>query len=120
MAGWTVPSGYLRMPSWPAKRRIGEGFMPSLRRDGTALFYEDARGREPPILLVHGWCCDHTYLDPQFGHFASRGHRVVAVDLRAHGQSDMCGRPLRSKRNLQERCGPWSGADMCSASAAAR
>ena len=33
---------------------------------------------------------------------------------------DMCGRPLRSKRNLQERCGTWSGADMCSASAAAR
>ncbi len=28
---------------------------------------------------------------------------------------DMCGRPLRSKRNLQERCGPWSGADMCAA-----
>src|SRR4051794_13702684 len=28
---------------------------------------------------------------------------------------DMCGRPLRSKRNLQERCGTWSGADMCAA-----
>src|SRR3954470_13052951 len=27
----------------------------------------------------------------------------------------MCGRPLRSKRNLQERCGPWSGADMYAA-----
>src|SRR5436190_15855020 len=27
----------------------------------------------------------------------------------------MCGRPLRSKRNLQERCGTWSGADMCAA-----
>src|SRR5689334_16673589 len=33
---------------------------------------------------------------------------------------DMCGRPLRSKRNLQERCGPWSGADMCAAFDAAR
>src|SRR4051812_24546914 len=31
------------------------------------------------------------------------------------GVHDMCGRPLRSKRNLQERCGPWSGADMCAA-----
>src|SRR3954453_10272930 len=88
MAGWTVSSGYLRMPSWPAKRRIGEGFMPSLRRDGTALFYEDAKGREPPILLVHGWCCDPTYLGPQLEHFARRGHRVAAVDLRGHGQSD--------------------------------
>src|SRR5215210_1963845 len=31
----------------------------------------------------------------------------------------MCGRPFRSKRNLRERCGTWSGADMCAASAAA-
>src|SRR3954471_9624914 len=28
---------------------------------------------------------------------------------------DMCGRPFRSKRNLRERCGTWSGADMCAA-----
>ena len=35
-------------------------------------------------------------------------------------QRDMCGRPFRSKRNLQERCSAWSGADMCSAFAAAR
>ena len=42
----------------------------------------------PPVLLVHGWCCDHTYLAPQFEHFARRGHRVVAVDLRGHGRSD--------------------------------
>src|SRR4051812_22259868 len=27
----------------------------------------------------------------------------------------MCGRPLRSKRNLREQCSPWSGADMCAA-----
>ena len=33
---------------------------------------------------------------------------------------DVCGRPFRSKRNLQERSGAWSGADMCAASAAAR
>ena len=62
--------------------------MQSLRRDGVALFYEEAPGDEPPILLVHGWCCDHTYFAPQFEHFASRGHRVVAVDLRGHGLSD--------------------------------
>src|SRR3954454_16241621 len=28
---------------------------------------------------------------------------------------DMCGRPFGSKRNLRERCGTWSGADMCAA-----
>jgi pimeloyl-ACP methyl ester carboxylesterase len=43
---------------------------------------------KPPIVLVHGWCCDHTYFAPQIEHFASRGHSVVAVDLRGHGQSD--------------------------------
>jgi pimeloyl-ACP methyl ester carboxylesterase len=62
--------------------------MQSLRRDGVALFFEEAPGDETPILLVHGWCCDHTYFAPQFEHFASRGHRVVAVDLRGHGRSD--------------------------------
>jgi pimeloyl-ACP methyl ester carboxylesterase len=62
--------------------------MRSLRRDGTILFYEEAEGGGPPILLVHGWCCDHTYFAPQFEYFGSRGHRVVAVDLRGHGHSD--------------------------------
>jgi len=42
-------------------------------------------------------------------------HRVAYARV-----CDMCGRPLRSKRNLQERCGPWSGADMCAAFDAAR
>jgi DDE superfamily endonuclease len=32
---------------------------------------------------------------------------------------DMCGRPYRSKRNRQVRCGASSGADMCTASDAA-
>jgi pimeloyl-ACP methyl ester carboxylesterase len=56
-------------------------------RDGVALFYEDTGQGEPPVLLVHGWCCDHTYFAPQSAHFA-RDHRVVAVDLRGHGASD--------------------------------
>lgn len=60
----------------------------SLGRDGVGLFYEEAGGDDPPVLLVHGWCCDHTYFAPQFEHFAGRGWRVVAVDLRGHGESD--------------------------------
>jgi hypothetical protein len=48
--------------------------MQSLRRDGTALFYKQKEGPELPILLVHGWCCGHTYLGPQFEYFAGRGH----------------------------------------------
>ena len=52
------------------------------------LSYEERGEGEPPILLVHGWCCDRTYFAPQLENFASRGHRVVAVDLRGHGRSD--------------------------------
>jgi pimeloyl-ACP methyl ester carboxylesterase len=62
--------------------------MRQLERDGVALCYEEAGEGEPPVLLVHGWCCDHTYFAPQFEHFAERGHRVVAMDLRGHGKSD--------------------------------
>jgi pimeloyl-ACP methyl ester carboxylesterase len=62
--------------------------MPSVNRDGISLWYEEAAGNKIPVVLVHGWCCDHTYLAPQFTHFAALGHRVVAVDLRGHGRSD--------------------------------
>ena len=61
--------------------------MSRLRRDGVALFYEEAGVGELPMLLVHGLACDHTHLTPQLEHF-SDDHRVVAVDLRGHGQSD--------------------------------
>jgi pimeloyl-ACP methyl ester carboxylesterase len=62
--------------------------MRSLVRDGVALGYELAEGEGTPILLVHGWCCDHSYFGPQFEHFRDRGRTVLAVDLRGHGESD--------------------------------
>lgn len=61
--------------------------MGTLTRNGTALHYEEAGTGDPPILFVHGWCCNNTYFAPQIEHFASK-HRVVAVDLRGHGSSD--------------------------------
>ena len=62
--------------------------MKTSRRNGIALRYEIADGPLSPIVFVHGWCCDHSFFLPQFDHFAARGHTVVAVDLRGHGQSD--------------------------------
>jgi pimeloyl-ACP methyl ester carboxylesterase len=60
----------------------------SLARDGVTLRYEHVEGSLTPVVLVHGWCCDHTYLAPQFEYLGDLGHAVVALDLRGHGESD--------------------------------
>jgi len=60
--------------------------MKHLTRDGVKLAYEEVGSGSPPVVLVHGWTCDHTYFSPQRDHFADR-HRVVSVDLRGHGES---------------------------------
>jgi pimeloyl-ACP methyl ester carboxylesterase len=61
--------------------------MQQLVRDGVALAYEERGAGDPPLVLVHGWCCDHTYFAPQVAYFAG-AHRVVAIDLRGHGACD--------------------------------
>jgi len=61
--------------------------VPYATRDDLRLFYEQAGNGEPPLVFVHGWCCDHTYFQPQFGHFQS-SHAVVSLDLRGCGKSD--------------------------------
>jgi pimeloyl-ACP methyl ester carboxylesterase len=54
---------------------------------GVRLAYEVAGAGDPPLVFVHGWCCDRSYFAPQVRHF-SAGHAVAAVDLRGHGESD--------------------------------
>jgi pimeloyl-ACP methyl ester carboxylesterase len=51
------------------------------------LAYEESGAGDPPLVFLHGIACDHTYLRPQIEHFGER-HRVVAMDLRGHGESD--------------------------------
>jgi pimeloyl-ACP methyl ester carboxylesterase len=53
---------------------------------GISLAYEVDGAGEPPMVFVHGWGCDRSYLAPQFEHFAP-GHAVLAMDLRGHGES---------------------------------
>lgn len=60
----------------------------SVVRDGVKLAYIDTGSGDPPLLFIHGWCCDHTYWPDQIPEFAKR-QRVVAVDLRGLGQSDV-------------------------------
>jgi pimeloyl-ACP methyl ester carboxylesterase len=53
---------------------------------GISLAYDVAGGGEPPMVFVHGWGCDRSYLAPQFEYFAP-SHAVLAMDLRGHGES---------------------------------
>jgi pimeloyl-ACP methyl ester carboxylesterase len=59
----------------------------SATRDGVTLRYIDTGAGEPPLLFIHGWTCNRTNWRDQIPHFAKK-HRVVAVDLRGHGESD--------------------------------
>jgi len=58
-----------------------------LIRDGIALAYEDAGSGTPPVVLVHGIACHRAFMAPQ-ARFLRARHRVVAIDLRGHGDSD--------------------------------
>lgn len=56
------------------------------KRDGLSLFYQQEGTGDPPFVFVHGWCCDHTFFQPQFDHFKS-SHTVTTLDLRGCGSS---------------------------------
>lgn len=62
--------------------------MPVLHREHVALHFESVEGSAPPIVFIHGWCCDWTFFAPQAAYFSNLGHRVILPDLRGHGLSD--------------------------------
>jgi pimeloyl-ACP methyl ester carboxylesterase len=62
-------------------------YMESLLRDGIKLAYEQRGNSEHAMVFVHGWCCDHTFFEPQLNYF-SPSRRVISMDLRGHGESD--------------------------------
>ena len=62
----------------------------ALDRDGVRLAYADtdpASTHHSSMLLIHGWCGDHTLMAAQAAAFAP-SHRVISVDLRGYGDSD--------------------------------
>jgi pimeloyl-ACP methyl ester carboxylesterase len=59
----------------------------SLTHNGETIRYLDTGTGDPAIVFVHGWCCNHTYWRDQIPVFA-KNHRVIAVDLPGHGESD--------------------------------
>jgi pimeloyl-ACP methyl ester carboxylesterase len=84
--------------NWSCWKMTGNNAMTP--RDGTAevrglrLHYrewqraEGADGRLAPILLIHGLASAARIWDLTAPLLASRGHRVVALDQRGHGESD--------------------------------
>ncbi len=56
--------------------------------DGLKLRYEDCgKADGKPILMMHGWGCDHTTL-AWIRDSLTDGMRVINIDLPGHGQSD--------------------------------
>ncbi len=53
---------------------------------GHLAFDDTGDGDAPPVVLLHGWCCDRAALAPQRAAFAAR-YRVISVDLPGHGAS---------------------------------
>jgi pimeloyl-ACP methyl ester carboxylesterase len=50
------------------------------------IVYDDAGAGTTAVMLIHGGFANRTHLAPQFSHL-SRRHRVLALDLRGHGDS---------------------------------
>jgi pimeloyl-ACP methyl ester carboxylesterase len=50
------------------------------------LAHDDVGVGSPPMMLIHGWCCNRSLFAPQVECF-SAVRRVVAVDLPGHGSS---------------------------------
>ncbi|MGE5595914.1 MAG: alpha/beta fold hydrolase [Hyphomicrobiales bacterium] len=60
--------------------------MAKLAINGAELAIYEAGEGDPPFVFIHGWCCDHTFWQPQFEDIA-RDHRAVAIDWRGCGDS---------------------------------
>ena len=60
--------------------------MPFAELGDLRLHYEREGEGSPPLVFVHGWCCDHTFFAPQLAHFRAT-HDVVTLDLRGCGAS---------------------------------
>jgi pimeloyl-ACP methyl ester carboxylesterase len=58
-----------------------------VHRDGARIYCCTEGSGEPALLFIHGGGVDHRTWDEHLAHFAPT-HRVAALDLRGHGQSD--------------------------------
>lgn len=56
-------------------------------RDGVNLRYLDTGSGDPALVFIHGWCCNQAMWGDQINAFSPK-HRIIALDLRGHGESD--------------------------------
>jgi pimeloyl-ACP methyl ester carboxylesterase len=56
--------------------------------NGLRIAYEDVGHGSPAVVLIHGAFGNRSHYTAQIEHLAQR-HRVVALDLRGHGESDV-------------------------------
>jgi pimeloyl-ACP methyl ester carboxylesterase len=61
--------------------------MPYIKRDGLSLYYKQEGHGDPPLVFIHGWCCNHAFFQPQFNYF-KKAHSVTTLDLRGCGSSN--------------------------------
>lgn len=66
--------------------------------DGVRIFVHEAGapGREPPVVLVHGWSVSHWMWRDVIHGLVAAGRQVIALDLPGAGESD---RPAPSKQS---------------------
>ena len=46
-------------------------------------------GEGQPIIFLHGWPFDHQMFEYQYNYFLPRGYRVIGIDFRGFGDSDL-------------------------------
>lgn len=46
-------------------------------------------GNGSPIVFLHGWPLNNEMFEYQYNYFLEKGHRVIGIDLRGYGNSDL-------------------------------
>ncbi|MCC6314660.1 MAG: alpha/beta hydrolase [Thermomicrobiales bacterium] len=70
----------------------------ALTLGGCTIRFADSGGCGQPVVLLHGAGLDHEMFDAQAGRLLEVGHRVIRVDLRAHGASRPNSDPLSAEQ----------------------
>ncbi len=63
-----------------------EAFSGTVETDDGAIIYYQVRGSGLPLVFVHGWAMSGSFWKKQMDGLSGR-YRVIAIDLRAHGNS---------------------------------